>query len=51
MSRNFYDIDPAGEVLCMYTDGGERGSLRSVSAAILHSSEPPTFFSPAITSP
>ncbi|GAB1318307.1 Vitamin B6 photo-protection and homoeostasis-domain-containing protein [Madurella fahalii] len=29
MSRSFYDIDPAGEVLCMYTDGGERGSLRS----------------------
>jgi len=31
MSRCFYDIDPAGEVLCTYTDGGEKEKLKSVS--------------------
>ena len=31
MSRSFYDIDPAGEVLCTYTEGGEKEKLRSVS--------------------
>ncbi|KAL2263362.1 hypothetical protein VTK26DRAFT_7083 [Humicola hyalothermophila] len=29
MSRSFYDIDPAGEVLCTYTEGSEKGKLRS----------------------
>ncbi|KAL2133765.1 hypothetical protein VTI74DRAFT_1747 [Chaetomium olivicolor] len=29
MSRSFYDIDPAGDVLCTYTEGGEKESLRS----------------------
>ncbi|KAH6616208.1 vitamin B6 photo-protection and homoeostasis-domain-containing protein [Chaetomium sp. MPI-SDFR-AT-0129] len=29
MSRSFYDIDPAGEVLCTYTDGGQRETLKS----------------------
>ncbi|KAL1838509.1 hypothetical protein VTJ49DRAFT_2616 [Mycothermus thermophilus] len=27
MSRTFYDIDPAGEVLCTYTESGEREAL------------------------
>jgi hypothetical protein len=31
MSRSFYDIDPAGEVLCTYTEGGEKEKLKSVS--------------------
>lgn len=31
MSRNHYDIDPAGDVLCTYTEEGEREKLRSVS--------------------
>jgi hypothetical protein len=30
MSRSFYDIDPAGEVLCTYTESGERETLRAV---------------------
>ncbi|KAH6637361.1 vitamin B6 photo-protection and homoeostasis-domain-containing protein [Chaetomium tenue] len=29
MSRSFYDIDPAGEVLCTYTNGGEKEQLKS----------------------
>lgn len=33
MNRSFYDIDPAGEVLCTYTGVGEQEKLRSVSAA------------------
>lgn len=32
MSRSFYDIDPAGEVLCTYTNGEEKEKLKSVSA-------------------
>jgi hypothetical protein len=32
MSRSFYDIDPAGEVLCTYTDSGETTKLKSVSS-------------------
>ncbi len=35
MSRSFYDIDPAGEVLCTYTDGGGREALKSVSVDAL----------------
>ena len=31
MSRSYYDIDPAGEVLCTYTEGGDKEKLRSVS--------------------
>jgi hypothetical protein len=34
MSRSFYDIDPAGEVLCTYTDGGEKEKLKSVSVIV-----------------
>lgn len=34
MSRNFYDIDPAGEVLCTYTDGGEKERLKAVSVDV-----------------
>jgi hypothetical protein len=34
MSRSFYDIDPAGEVLCTYTDGGEKEKLKSVSVDV-----------------
>jgi hypothetical protein len=29
MSPSFYDIDPAGEVLCTYTNGGEKDKLKS----------------------
>jgi hypothetical protein len=35
MSRSFYDIDPAGEVVCTYTEGGEKEKLKSVSVAVL----------------
>jgi len=31
MSRSFYDIDAAGEVLCTYTDSGQKEKLKSVS--------------------
>ena len=36
MSRNFYDIDPAGEVLCTYTDDGseKERQVRSVSVVM-----------------
>ena len=36
MSRNFYDIDPAGEVLCTYTDDGseKEREVRSVSVVM-----------------
>ncbi|KAJ4288873.1 hypothetical protein N0V88_007206 [Collariella sp. IMI 366227] len=34
MSRSFYDIDPAGDVLCTYTEGGEKESLRSEKTAV-----------------
>lgn len=34
MSRSFYDIDAAGEVLCTYTDSGEKEKLKSVSVNV-----------------
>lgn len=34
MSRTFYDINPAGDVVCTYIDGGEEERLRSVSALL-----------------
>ena len=40
MSRSFYDIDPAGEVLCTYTDGGGREALKSVSVDALSPRRP-----------
>lgn len=35
MSRTFYDIDPAGDVLCTYTEGGEKENLKSVGVNVL----------------
>lgn len=32
MSRSIYDIDPAGNVLCTYTDSEKEANMKVVSA-------------------